>query len=104
MSSQDNVDHSQMAHPGGSNAKASLVINGNMVVAIVLGIAALIVVATSVGVSFRADERSERAMDYARIMERETRVMEDDLKFIRAFLSARGIDIPANHEQAEEEK
>lgn len=42
------------------------------------------------------------ANEKAALTERETRIMEDDLKFIRAYLSARGIDIPANHEEAEE--
>lgn len=34
--------------------------------------------------------------------EREARIIEDDTKYIRAYLSARGIHIPANHEEAEE--
>lgn len=38
----------------------------------------------------------------AQLIERETRVMEDDLKYIRAYLSARGIEVPANHEHAED--
>jgi hypothetical protein len=42
------------------------------------------------------------ANDKAALTERETRVMEDDLKYIRAYLSARGIDVPRNHEEAEE--
>jgi hypothetical protein len=56
----------------------------------------------SVAIAFQANERSERAMDQARLMERETRVMKDDLKYIRAWTSARGLVIPANHEEAEE--
>jgi type II secretory pathway pseudopilin PulG len=55
-----------------------------------------------VAMSFQANERSERAMDQARLMERETRLMKDDLKYIRAYLSARGIHIPADHDEAEE--
>jgi hypothetical protein len=42
------------------------------------------------------------AMAYARLAEREARIIEDDTKYIRAYLSARGIHIPANHEEAEE--
>lgn len=42
------------------------------------------------------------ANEKAQLTERETRIMQDDLKFIRAYLSARGIDVPANHEEAEE--
>lgn len=42
------------------------------------------------------------ANEKARLTERETRIMQDDLKFIRAYLSARGIHVPANHEEAEE--
>lgn len=38
----------------------------------------------------------------ASIAEREARIIEDDTKYIRAYLSARGIHIPANHEEAEE--
>jgi hypothetical protein len=42
------------------------------------------------------------ANEKARLTERETRIMQDDLKYIRSYLSARGIQIPANHEEAEE--
>ena len=42
------------------------------------------------------------ANDKAALTERETRIMQDDLKYIRSYLSARGIQIPANHEEAEE--
>jgi hypothetical protein len=42
------------------------------------------------------------ANDKAALTERETRIMQDDLKYIRSYLSARGINIPANHEEAEE--
>lgn len=34
--------------------------------------------------------------------EREARIIRDDFMFVRAYLSARGIQIPANHEEAEE--
>lgn len=43
------------------------------------------------------------ANDKAALTERETRIMQDDLKFIRSYLSARGIHVPANHEEAEED-
>jgi hypothetical protein len=42
------------------------------------------------------------ANEKAALTERETRIMQDDLKYIRSYLSARGIQIPANHEEAEE--
>ena len=95
---QDNIDQSVGAGSGAHATGGSVSINGSTIIAIVLAVASLI----SVAVAFQADQRSERAMDQARMMERESRIMQDDLKFIRAFLSARGIDIPANHEQAEE--
>lgn len=69
-----------------------------LVVVSILAAAAL----AGVAMSFQANERSERAMDQARLMERESRIMQDDLKYIRAWLSARGFEVPANHEQAEE--
>jgi len=55
-------------------------------------------------VAIYANGKADRATDEARHMERENRVMQDDLKYVRAYLSARGIDIPANHEEAEESK
>lgn len=68
-----------------------------LVVVSMLAAAALCAVA----MSFQANERSERAMDQARLMERESRIMQEDLKYVRAYLSARGIAVPANHEEAE---
>ncbi len=62
---------------------------------IIIGVLAGIAVAISIMGSISANER-------ARLTERETRIMQDDLKYIRAYLSARGIEVPANHEEAEE--
>lgn len=98
--SQDNVDARRFTRKSFSPSArgGSVTMNGSVVVNIVLAAAALIAVA----VAFQADQRSERATDTARLMERETRLMKDDLKFIRAYLSARGIHIPADHDEAEE--
>lgn len=43
--------------------------------------------------------RMEAMSDQNRILEREVRVMQDDFRYIRAYLSARGV--PLNHEEAE---
>lgn len=52
--------------------------------------------------SVHAIGKAELAAERSRIAERETRIMQDDLKYIRAYASARGIFIPADHDQAEE--
>lgn len=98
--SQDNVDARRFTrrHYSPSASGGSVTVNGSLVVNIVLAAAALI----AVGVAFQASERSERAMDFARLMERKTAIMENDLNYIRAWTSARGLKIPANHEEAEE--
>lgn len=79
-------------------AGGSVSISGSTIVNVILAVAALIAVA----VAFQADQRSERAMDQARLMERQSKMMENDLNYIRAWLSARGFVVPANHEEAEE--
>lgn len=56
----------------------------------------------SLCVALYALNRSDDASEKARLMERESRILEDDTKYIRAYLSARGIHIPANHEEAEQ--
>lgn len=84
----------------GTGGHASIQVSGGMVAGALIGVAALI----SIGFSVLAMERAERAIDTARMMERENRIMQDDLKFVRAYLSARGIDVPANHEEAEEKR
>ncbi len=56
----------------------------------------------AMAVSLHALGEANRALDEAHRMQVETRVMQDDLKFIRAWTSARGQHIPANHEEAEE--
>lgn len=74
--------------------------NAKGLIAVACILAAASVVA--MGVAFHALGRAENATDQARLMERETRIMQDDLKYIRSYLSARGIKVPANHEEAEE--
>lgn len=55
----------------------------------------IVISCLSIGLAFSARDR-------ALLAEREARIIEDDTKYIRAYLSARGIDIPANHEEAED--
>lgn len=43
------------------------------------------------------------AFSWAYIAEREARIMQGDVGFIRAYLNARGIEIPGSHEDAEAE-
>lgn len=71
---------------------------GLLAVACVLAAAAVV----SMGVAFHALGRAENAVETARIMERNTKLMAADLQYIRAYLSARGIHIPADHDEAEE--
>ena len=96
--SQDNIDSHEVNSFSPRATGGSLHLNGSVIVNAILAVAAMIAVA----VAFRADERSERAMDFARLMERKAAVMENDLNYIRAWTSARGMNIPANHEEAEE--
>lgn len=106
--SQDNIDNRRLERgsrnrrysPSSTATGGSLTINGSALFNLVLCIFAVL----AFGYAMQANERSERAMDQAALMERETRVMEDDLKFIRSYLSARGINVPANHEEAEEKQ
>jgi hypothetical protein len=95
---------SQYASPNVREQSASVVqIESGKLMPVLVVVA--ILAATAIGavaMSFQANERSERAMDQARLMERESRIMQDDLKYIRAYLSARGIHIPQDHDEAEE--
>lgn len=77
---------------------ASVSISGSAIVMAILVVGALIAVA----VSFLALGRVGAAEERARISEREVRIAQDDLKYVRSYLSARGISIPANHEEAEQ--
>ena len=43
------------------------------------------------------------AFSWAYIAERESRIMQGDVMFIRAYLNARGIEVPGSHEDAESE-
>ncbi len=57
---------------------------------------------TAVGIAFHSLGRAEQAVEESRRIRTEARILEDDTKYIRAYLSARGMPIPANHEEAEE--
>ena len=61
-----------------------------------LSVAALIIagIAMIIGLS---------AFSWAYMAERESRIMQGDVGFMRAYLNARGIDIPGSHEDAESE-
>lgn len=90
--------HSPVAAPEVREQSASVIQieSSRLLPALILvGILAGIAVAISIMGVIAANEK-------ARITERETRVMEDDLKYIRAYLSARGIEVPADHDEAEE--
>lgn len=95
MSSQDNLYERRHYSPS-----ASITESMPRAVTAILTATALF----SVSIAIYALGRAENASDQARIMERETRIMQDDLKYIRAYLSARGIEVPENHEQAEEKR
>lgn len=43
------------------------------------------------------------AFSWAYMAEREARIMQGDVGFIRAYLNARGIEVPGSHEDAEAE-
>ncbi len=43
------------------------------------------------------------AFSWAYMAERESRIMQGDVTFIRAYLNARGIQVPGSHEDAEAE-
>lgn len=90
------------ASPRTDNQSASVVQieQSRSIVAVICVLAAGAMIA--VGVSFHSLGRAEEAVEKARLMERESRILEDDTKYIRAYLSARGINIPANHEEAEQ--
>jgi hypothetical protein len=92
------VKNNQVVAPDVKDHSASVVImDSSRFVPLLVGIAILAGVAF--GISIVGYQSTQ---EMARITERETRVMEDDLKFIRAYLNARGIEVPANHEEAEE--
>lgn len=84
------VNSNAPSAPAVNASGGSITVNGHFVSYI-----ALIVSFLALGLVFVAIERS-------RMAEREARIMEDDLKFVRAWVNARGYEIPINHEQAEE--
>lgn len=92
------MSHNESRTNSPSGTGGSVTISGSVIVACVLCVGMLIATA----VAFMALGRVAVAEERARLSERETRVMQDDLKFVRAWLSARGYEIPINHEEAEE--
>lgn len=78
---------------------SSLTISGSVIVMCILAVAALI----STAVSFLALGRVIVSEERAKLAERETRIALDDLKYVRAWLAARGHNIPISHEEAEEQ-
>lgn len=94
------VKNNQVVAPDVKDHSASVVImDSSKFVPLLVGVAILAGVALGISVV-----GYESTQNMARLTERETRIMEDDLKFIRSYLSARGIEIPANHEEAEEKQ
>lgn len=94
------VMNQSIASPRVDRQSASVVtIESNKLLPLIFS---MLVIALVLGIY--ASGKADRAIDEARHMERENRVMQDDLKYVRAYLSARGINVPANHEEAEESK
>lgn len=93
-------DPSFTADAGHQGAQVIQVDHSRGLISVICILAAASVLA--VGVAFHALGRAEVAVEQARQMRVETRILEDDTKYIRAYLSARGINIPANHEEAEQ--
>lgn len=91
-------DHRGDNSPSTSATGGNVTISGGAIISALLAFSAL----TAVAVAFLALGRTDNAVEETRKVEREFRIMQDDLKFQRAYLSARGISIPANHEEAEE--
>lgn len=76
----------------------NVTISGSTIISAMMAFASL----TAIAISFLALGKTDSAIEESRKVEREFRIMQDDLKFQRAYLSARGINVPANHEEAEE--
>ncbi len=79
------------------NASSTVHVAGST---LLMGVFAFTCVA-SLCFSIYAIGRAEAAGERARLAERETRIMEADFQYVRAWASARGVYLPANHEEAE---
>lgn len=88
--SQDNVDSHESRTNSPSSTSVVIVRNDTMAVA------ALII--GCIGMIFGLT-----AFSWAYMAERESRIMQGDVGFMRAYLNARGIEIPGSHEDAESE-
>lgn len=90
--SQDNVDKRRFSrrHYSPSSTSVLIVRNDTMTIAaLILGALGMII-----GLS---------AFSWAYMAERESRIMQGDVTFIRSYLNARGIEVPGSHEDAEAE-
>lgn len=88
--SQDNVDARRRSYRRGSPSSTSVVIVRNDT----LSIAALIIAALGMIIGLSA-------FSWAYMAERESRIMQGDVTFIRSYLNARGIKVPASHDDAD---
>ncbi len=95
-------DDSYDMHAGqqGANLKFNYSEQSKGFTALVCILAAASVLAT--GIAFHSLGRAEQAIEESRRIRTEARLMEADTQYIRAYLSARGIHVPANHEEAEQ--
>jgi hypothetical protein len=91
-SSQDNIESHSVERRHYSPSSQSIVYVRNDA----LAVAAFVVagIAMVIGLS---------AFSWAYMAEREARIMQGDVTFIRAYLNARGIEVPGSHEDAEAE-
>lgn len=105
--------NSQIAMPEVREQSASVIqieqSKSLMAICCILAAASVIAVAVSFHALGRAEQAvqeansiREQTIEEGRKLRIETRILEDDTKYVRAYLSARGIQIPANHEEAEE--
>lgn len=93
MSTEIHIPPTSRSH----TSEASVSIAGS---SLLLGFFAVACV-TSVAVAFYAMAKAESALSQAEGARRESRIMSYDVTYMRAHLLSRGIEIPANHEEAE---
>jgi hypothetical protein len=90
MSTQTRTDvHESRTNSPSSNSVVYVRNDGMTVAALILGALGMIFGLT--------------AFSWAYIAERESRIVQGDVGFMRAYLNARGIEIPGSHEDAESE-
>lgn len=92
--SDDHRIHSPSATGGNVTISSSAIISAMMAFASL----------TAIAIAFLALGKTDSAIEETRKVEREFRIMQDDLKFQRAYLSARGVNIPQDHDEAEEKR